>query len=77
MKEGGIVNGGKEGGIVNGVKEGGIVNGVKGGRELQRKGKVSREEGGRAIVKSEGREGEEDANEEEEGKDGRVMYALR
>ena len=28
----------------------------KGGRELQRKGKVSREKGGRAIVRCEGRE---------------------
>ena len=46
----------------------------EGGRELQRKGKGSRQKRGRAVVRSEDRE--EDANEEEEGKDRRVMHAL-
>ena len=61
----------KEGKTVNGRKERKTVNG---GKELQRKGKESREKRGRAVVRSEDRE--EDANEEEEGKDRRVMHAL-
>ena len=68
--------GGERERIVNGVKDGKTVNGrkerktVNGGKELQRKGKESREKRGRAVVRSEDRE--EDANEEEEGKDRRV-----
>ena len=58
----------------NGEKEGGTVIGGKEGGSSRAKGKGSRQKRVRAVVRYEDRG--EDVNEEEEGKDRRVMHAL-